>query len=93
MTNVVETETAAPAAAAKAPATAAAAGRKLKADPIRDAIERDGKVEVTLKDPADAAEKKRVTNTIFGRAYTLGLKGQFEVKVVDGVVIGQRKTG
>lgn len=65
--------------------------RALKADPIRDAIAADGRVEVPLQDPTDAAERKRVVNTIFGRAYTLGLKGKFEVKVVDGVAIGQTK--
>lgn len=65
--------------------------QELKPDAIRDAIARDGRVEVPLQDPDDKAERKRVTNTIFTRAYSLGLKGKFKVRVVNGVAIGETK--
>lgn len=65
--------------------------RAHKPDPIRDAIRENGTVKVKLENPDDPAEKKRTVNKIFGRAYTLGLKGQFGVRVEDGYAIGQVK--
>lgn len=65
--------------------------RTLKPDAIRDAIRENGRVEVPLEDPTDAAEKKRTVNKIFGRAYSLGLKGRFGVRIEDGRAIGEVK--
>lgn len=64
--------------------------KTLNADPIRDAIMRDGEVRVPLEDPDDPQAKKRLVNKVFSRAYSLGLKGQFKVRVEDGLVIGWR---
>lgn len=65
--------------------------REQKPDPIRDAIREHGIVKIKLDNPDDATEKKRVVNRIFGRAYTLGLKGQFGVRIEDGYAVGETK--
>lgn len=64
--------------------------RALAPDTIRDAIIEKGRAEVRLKNPNDKGERKRTMNRVFSRAYTLGLKGKFKVRVEGDLVIGER---
>lgn len=56
---------------------------------LSDSIAAGGRVEVTLRDPASASERKRTRNAIFNAAYRLGLKGQFAVHQDGDRLIGQ----
>lgn len=60
---------------------------------IRDAIVKDGRVEVPIPDDADAYGLRLLKNLVFHQAYALGLKGKFKLTVDKkrGVLVGERK--
>lgn len=65
----------------------AKAPRVSKHAALREAILKDGRVEVDVKDfESDALKIAR--NNLFTQAYALGLKGQFKVETVDGKLVG-----
>lgn len=74
---------------ASAAAARPGAKRPPKLTPTRRAILEDGRVEVELRNPGDAAELKRRRNGLFSDAYALGLKGQFHVTKDGDRLIGE----
>lgn len=71
--------------------TRAAISRRLRtttSDPLREAIVK-GKVKLDF-DPDDPLSRKRTVNKLFSRAYSVGLKGSFRVRVSGHTAIGWR---
>lgn len=67
--------------------------RHRQPNPLREAIQKDGRVEVDVPEGATATEVKTLRNKMFLAAYGAGYKGKFKVRTTgDGKLVGEVQT-